>query len=176
MAQKTKDIVEEMIEKIQSGQYIEMDTSLRHIVNARIAEMICVGDKVRIVRSNKVGIVTKKIIYDREHQDWYSPLGYTAIQVSVNGCKHSYSGRSLQIMEKKQSNTGVNRDVAVESIENSCYLNSCKCPVCGKSMTRGTGEETRYCQKCGQKLHLRAFTKEEIRQAVFDRRMDDYED
>lgn len=68
------------------------------------------------------------------------------------------------------------RNKAVEALENSAYLHSCRCPYCGKSMTRGNEEEVRYCSKCGQKLHLRAFTKEEVEQALFDREMDEYED
>lgn len=69
-----------------------------------------------------------------------------------------------------------NRNEIMESINNSAYLFECKCPVCGKCLSRGNKEEIKFCSKCGQKLHFRAFTEEEIRQARFDRSMDDYED
>lgn len=68
------------------------------------------------------------------------------------------------------------RDIAVESVKDSAYFNSCECPVCGNSMFRDSKEQTRFCSKCGQKLHIRAFTKEEVRQAAFDHQMDDFED
>lgn len=68
------------------------------------------------------------------------------------------------------------RDKIVESVNNNAYLHSCECPKCGKTMTRGYEEETRFCSKCGQKLHLRAFTKEEVDDALFQNEMDDYED
>ena len=34
----------------------------------------------------------------------------------------------------------------------------------------------RYCENCGTKLHQRAFTEKEIDEALFENRMDDYED
>lgn len=69
-----------------------------------------------------------------------------------------------------------NRNEIMESINNSAYLFMCECPKCGKRMERGRKEEIKFCSKCGQKLHLRVFTEEELRQARFDRSMDDYED
>ena len=69
-----------------------------------------------------------------------------------------------------------NRDKAVESVNNRAYTYTCECPKCGNIITRGDEESTIFCSKCGQKLHLRAFTEEEIKEAIFDREMDEYED
>jgi len=63
-----------------------------------------------------------------------------------------------------------------ETIENDAYLNSCKCPVCGKKHFRDSQEGTFFCSKCGTQLHKRAFTDEEIKKAIFDYEMDKYED
>lgn len=71
---------------------------------------------------------------------------------------------------------GNNRDIPMESVENSAYLLSCRCPACGAHMSRGYDEETKFCSKCGQKVHMKAFSKEEVKQALFDNEMDDYED
>lgn len=68
------------------------------------------------------------------------------------------------------------RDKVVESIENDAYSLRCKCPNCGSTVRRGFEEEMKYCEKCGQKLHLRAFTKEEVDSALFEHEMDEYED
>ena len=65
---------------------------------------------------------------------------------------------------------------AVEAINNDAYLHSCECPSCGKKIHRGYEEETKFCEKCGQKLHLRAFTQKEIDDAIFEREQDEYED
>ena len=64
----------------------------------------------------------------------------------------------------------------IESIENDVYTHSCRCPNCGNKMYRGSEEATKFCEKCGQQLHLRAFTKEEIDDAIFQHRQDEYED
>ena len=63
-----------------------------------------------------------------------------------------------------------------ETIENSAYLLSCRCPVCFNIIGRSYQEEIFYCRYCGTKLHTRAFTKEEIEYAIFEREMDNYED
>lgn len=68
------------------------------------------------------------------------------------------------------------RDKVMEAVHNSAYSHSCECPVCGKNISRNSGEDTVYCSKCGQKLHLRAFTDAEIREALFQHEMDEYED
>lgn len=64
----------------------------------------------------------------------------------------------------------------LETINNNAYLHKCECPNCGNRITRGDDERTFYCDECGAHLHQRAFTKEEISKAVFEREMDDYED
>lgn len=63
-----------------------------------------------------------------------------------------------------------------ETIENDAYTNSCVCPTCNKSMFRESEESTFFCRNCGEYLHARAFTKEEIDDAIFQRRQDEYED
>jgi ribosomal protein L37AE/L43A len=67
------------------------------------------------------------------------------------------------------------RDIK-ETINNDAYLNSCNCPVCGKKISRGYDERTFYCEQCGTRLHQRAFTEDEIQQALFEDEMDKYED
>lgn len=63
-----------------------------------------------------------------------------------------------------------------ETINNDAYFGSCNCPKCGKAIHRGSEERTFYCEQCGTHLHQRAFTKEELDKASFDREMDEYED
>lgn len=69
------------------------------------------------------------------------------------------------------------KEKMVEAINLDAYLSRCECPICGNKMFHGCqGEEVKYCSKCGQKLHIRAFTREEIDRAVFEKEQDDYED
>lgn len=64
-----------------------------------------------------------------------------------------------------------------ETIENDAYSYRCKCPVCGKiHQLEGYDERIFFCSKCGERLHQRAFTQEEIDDAIFQREMDEYED
>lgn len=63
-----------------------------------------------------------------------------------------------------------------ETINNNAYLNSCDCPDCGNTITRGTEERTFFCDNCGIKLHQRAFTQKEIDDSIFQNEMDTYED
>lgn len=65
---------------------------------------------------------------------------------------------------------------AIDSVNNDAYLHSCNCPKCNKYMYRDTKESFIYCSECGTYLHLPAFTKDEIRKAIFEREMDEYED
>lgn len=63
-----------------------------------------------------------------------------------------------------------------ETIKNDAYLHNCRCPKCNKNIHRGYEERTFYCENCGTHLHQRAFTKEEIDDALFQHEMDEYED
>ena len=67
------------------------------------------------------------------------------------------------------------RDALMEAIEHSAYYHHAKYPKCGNYFHRSCAEAV-FCQACGQKLHLRAFTQSEVDQARFDREMDAYED
>lgn len=78
-----------------------MGNYLKNCRNAEQAARINVGDKVRIIKTGKIGTVTKKIEYDREHQGYYSPNGYTTIQVECEGHKNNYAGRSLELVMDK---------------------------------------------------------------------------
>ncbi len=71
----------------------------------------------------------------------------------------------------------MSRDEAVEAINLDAYLHSCECPKCRNRVFHSyDGEETKFCENCGQKLHIRAFTEEEIDDALFEEEMDTYED
>ena len=63
-----------------------------------------------------------------------------------------------------------------ETICNDSYLNSCICPKCNRVIHRGYEERTFYCEFCGTHLHQRAFTQEEIDDALFQHELDEYED
>lgn len=63
-----------------------------------------------------------------------------------------------------------------ETINNDAYSNRCHCPVCGNCIQRGSEERTFFCDQCGTHLHQRAFTEEEIKDAIFEKEMDEYED
>lgn len=67
-------------------------------------------------------------------------------------------------------------DNIMETIENDAYLHSCVCPKCKKKLHRGYEERTFYCEYCGTLLHSRAFTQEELDDALFQHEMDEYED
>lgn len=64
----------------------------------------------------------------------------------------------------------------METIHNDAYLHSCNCPKCNYHMHRGSEERIFYCENCGTKLHQRAFTEEEVNDALFEHEMDEYED
>lgn len=68
------------------------------------------------------------------------------------------------------------REEIKETIQNDAYLLSCRCPACNALIRRGYDEETCYCSKCGQRVHMRAFTDEEIEDAHFEHKMDHYEE
>ena len=63
-----------------------------------------------------------------------------------------------------------------ETINNDAYLNSCNCPSCNKTISRGYEDKIFYCEQCGTHLHQRAFTEDEIQKARFEKQMDEYED
>lgn len=63
-----------------------------------------------------------------------------------------------------------------ETIENDAYCHLCRCPSCDTKLYRRDEEYTFFCSECGQHLHARAYTKEELECASFNRRQDDYED
>lgn len=63
-----------------------------------------------------------------------------------------------------------------ETINNDAYSNRCNCPVCNKRLFRGSEDRIFYCENCGTQLHQRAFTREEIKEAIFQHEMDEYED
>lgn len=63
-----------------------------------------------------------------------------------------------------------------ETINNDAYSYRCHCPVCGNCIQRGNEERTFFCDQCGTHLHQRAFTEEEIEEAIFQHEMDEYED
>ena len=70
----------------------------------------------------------------------------------------------------------MDRDEVMEAVANSAYHHHAKCPCCGNYFHRANAEKIVYCNVCGQKLHLRAFTEKEISDARWDREMDSYED
>lgn len=64
----------------------------------------------------------------------------------------------------------------LETISNNAYSHRCFCPVCGNTIQRGYEERVFFCDKCGSQLHQRAFTDEEVKEALFQKEMDEYED
>lgn len=64
----------------------------------------------------------------------------------------------------------------IEAVNHNAYDHSCNCPKCGSSMKRDTQESIKFCSVCGTKIHIRAFTNEEINAALFEHEMDEYED
>lgn len=64
----------------------------------------------------------------------------------------------------------------LETIKNDAYLWKCECPVCESHIHRGSEERIFYCENCGQKLHQRVFSEEEMNAAKFQKEMDEYED
>ena len=76
--------------------------------------------------------------------------------------------------EKNQDTNRLSRDVPVDTIQNDAYNHSCVCPVCMNSLYRGFEETEQYCPKCGQKLHMPAFSEAEITSALFESECDEY--
>ena len=77
---------------------------------------------------------------------------------------------------KANKNTFLVEPVVMEATNNDAYSFSCECPKCGKRIHRGEEEKVIWCENCGTKLHLRAFTDEEVDDGRFQRQMDNYED
>lgn len=80
-----------------------MRDTIKNKENAQMADKIKIGDKVRVAMTGEVGTVTKKVEYDREHQHYFSPFGYTTIQVRFDNCKghkrtRHFAARSLVIL------------------------------------------------------------------------------
>lgn len=89
----------EILYAIHTGQSPKIPHSMKNKVNAILADQINIGDTVRIVASGKIGRVNKKICYNRTVHDVFSPYGYTAIQVDIDGRLRNYAARSLQRIE-----------------------------------------------------------------------------
>lgn len=66
--------------------------------------------------------------------------------------------------------------VAKDSLNDDAYLLSAECPSCGNHIQRGYEECVEFCRKCGQKIHFRAFTEDELERARQSKIMDEYED
>lgn len=63
-----------------------------------------------------------------------------------------------------------------ETLDNDAYSHSCICPCCNTKLYRDFEERVFYCEACGQQLHQRAFTDEEVAEALFQKEMDEFED
>ena len=64
----------------------------------------------------------------------------------------------------------------LETIKNDAYFHSCECPNCHHILSRNSEEEIFFCRYCGAHLKAKAFTEEEIKDAIFRSEMDEYED
>ena len=64
----------------------------------------------------------------------------------------------------------------LETIYNRAEYHDCRCPICNSLQYRGYEETIFFCRMCGNELHARAFTQEEIKEALLQNEMDDYED
>lgn len=62
--------------------------------------------------------------------------------------------------------TEPSKEEAVDTVDNNAILLRCKCPKCGRKLSRTLEEEERYCRQCGQKLHVPAFSEAEKYQAM----------
>lgn len=67
-------------------------------------------------------------------------------------------------------------DEPKEVINNDFYLCKCECPICGHIISRRISYELKYCEKCGQKLTLRAATDRELEASRLDNELDHLED
>lgn len=80
---------------VHTGTMPKIPRSMKNKVNAILADQINVGDIVRVIATGKIGRVNRKIPYDRTSQEFFSPYGYTAIQVDIDGRLRNYAARSL---------------------------------------------------------------------------------
>lgn len=93
--------INEILEEIKAGKSIDMDDGTKNLINSIMADGFEPGDRVKIIKTGQIGVIIKKIPYDRESQKFVSQYGYTAIQVDINGTKHNYAPRSLKLLERK---------------------------------------------------------------------------
>lgn len=63
----------------------------------------------------------------------------------------------------------------LDAVNNNAYYLTCNCPHCANTLMRSEEEAIAYCTFCGAKIHMPPFTQEEIDEARFERRMDDYD-
>lgn len=87
-----------LIRRIEAGEEVDMDSTLKNYVNAAMADRFKKGDRVQVIRTGETGTIVRKIVYDRKNQDWFSPKGYTAIQVRTARGTYCYAGRSLRLL------------------------------------------------------------------------------
>lgn len=80
-------------------------------------------------------------------------------------------GTEYQKPEEKPENKPILKELHEKNSENTKYG-----WVCKKNISRDYEEKIFFCAQCGTQLHQRAFTEEEIKQALFDAEMDRYED
>lgn len=66
--------------------------------------------------------------------------------------------------------------VAKDAVRDNAYTLSAECPSCGQLLNRGYEEKFAYCHNCGQRIHFRAFTDEEIKDAHLQDTLDGYEE
>ena len=126
--------------------------------------------------------------FDDESMEQKKMYNVSFVQDLENGNRRSQSFRICwncskvltKEMEKARYNsmcdTDDNNEEERDTIENDAYLHRCKCPKCNNKLARGNEERLFYCEYCGTKLHQRAFTQEEINEALFQHEMDEYED
>ena len=66
--------------------------------------------------------------------------------------------------------------VAKDAVRDNAYTLSAECPSCGQLLSRGYEEKFAYCVNCGQRIHFRPFTEDEIKEAHFQDEIDGYEE
>ena len=58
-----------------------MNSYYKNKTNAFALLELNIGDKVRVIATGETGVITKKVKYNRGHQNYYSPYGYSTVQV-----------------------------------------------------------------------------------------------
>ena len=77
--------------------------------------------------------------------------------------------QTITLIYKEASDRFLNKVTVKESECNDVVTFTCTCPSCKIRMQRGLYSYTTFCSNCGQKIHISAFSEEDIAAGKLER-------